>query len=1364
MRRYEKAARTSALILLLIVASVSASDWPTYRHDLARTGCTDESLGASLALQWVHTSIHAPKPAWSGPGTRPREGFLLHNRVDFDDAFQVVVAGDRLYFGSSADDKVYTLSAATGEELWSFFTGGPIRLAPTLWNGRLFVGSDDGFVYCLKADSGELVWKVRGGPAEERLLGNGRMISRWPIRSGVLVDDGVAYFGAGVFPHENVYLVAVRAEDGKVVWRDDAISEGDAYQNEFSPQGYMLATATRLFVPSGRALPVAFEKSTGQLAFNRKYGWRGEEAGGNIGGTYALLVDNQIYTGSEDHLVTLDQQTGRTGFAWFPGRRLTVAGNMSYLATGKEVLAMDRTAYAEASRRRNALEFKIRTLRTQLSASTTATGPKGSEDLQLATQDLARHNREKVEPTVKWRVTCPHDAELILCENLVLAGGQDEVCAFDRRNGECVWKTAVEGNARGLVVANGHLFVSTDKGRIYAFTPGQTGGTEGRVVRQSRSPVSDPYPQDALTPIYRAAAEAIVMESGVTKGYCLVLGAEKGRLALELAKRTNLQIVGIEPDPAKVQAARKALDTAGLYGARVVIDQGDPSILPYSNYFANLIVSDSLLLTGKIPGDAGQLARHLKPCGGVVCLGVPAGLMTRPPWRGRPGLASSGPDASNTSNVQGQDALATKEQGRDALATTAGDLADWLGQLRLGRCRLSHTNGLWAILKRGPLPGAGQWTHQYANAGNVTCSNDRIVSGPLGLLWFGEPGPAPMVNRHDAAAAPLVVNGKTFIQGENIVMAQDSYNGTMLWQRDIPGAVRTRLKARECGNLAASDDSFFVALPDRCLRLDAETGQTVATYPLPARPDEPARQWGFVAYIDGILYGSAMVRIGVSDRVFAIDSRSGEVLWQHDAKNIGNLTLALGDGWLFFIDSSLTREQRDELLRQDKSRLASLKGEEAQQAEAAMKKLDLRLAVALDVRTGGKLWDTPVDVTDCSNLGIGGGDLMAIYNDGVLLLCGANANGHYWKQFLAGQFSERRLVALSGRTGEKLWARNANYRHRPIVIGDMIVAEPWAYDLKTGQQRTRPNPISGVEAPWQFLRPGHHCTALSACPQMIVMRSGFTAYYDLHDDSGIRHFAAHRPGCWINTIPADGLVLQPEASAGCICLFPIECSIALEPRPDHYRWGIYSAKGSNTPVQHVAVNLGASGDLRVRGIGFQPMNHRQDADATKNLGPDARDTTLWLAYPRPRLPADRAAMGFALDLKVEFFPGGEYVSHAALSPTEVGLPCPVRSSSAQGIKRCTLPLRGDTDEPGEYTIRLYFPPVAHSGENKATFDIKLQGNIVVKAFDPGQSPQGASLELTGIRVDRNLELEFIRADEKTMPALSGFETILTGSS
>ncbi|MCH7559371.1 MAG: PQQ-like beta-propeller repeat protein, partial [Planctomycetes bacterium] len=352
--------------LFLITASASAADWPTYRHDNARTGSTSESLATPLSLQWIYTPAHPPRPAWSGPAKRPREGFEQRHRVIFDDAFQVAAVGNMVYFGSSSDNKVYALDAVTGHERWSFFTGGPVRLAPVVWKGRVFVGSDDGFVYCLNAKSGKLVWKVRGGPNGEKLIGSGRMISRWPIRTGVLVDAGIVYFGAGIFPHENVYLCAVRADDGTIIWKNGSISEQDAYRKEFTPQGYLLATSTRLFVPSGRGLPVGFDRATGREVFKSSYGWRGEQAGGIIGGTYALLADEQIYTGTQHHLLALNQKTGRVGFGWFPGRRLAVVGNMAYMATGRQLMAMDRTKYAEASRRRNSLEYKIKSLRSSL--------------------------------------------------------------------------------------------------------------------------------------------------------------------------------------------------------------------------------------------------------------------------------------------------------------------------------------------------------------------------------------------------------------------------------------------------------------------------------------------------------------------------------------------------------------------------------------------------------------------------------------------------------------------------------------------------------------------------------------------------------------------------------------------------------------------------------------------------------------------------------------------------------------------------------------------------------------------------------------------------------------------------------------
>jgi len=1307
-----KSFRLNLLILtglFLIMASTVEADWPTYRHDNSRSGCTGESLAAPLRLQWVYTPAHPPRPAWSGPAERPREGFKQLHRVIFDDAFQIAVAGNLVYFGSSSDNKVYALDTATGRQRWAFFTGGPVHLAPTVHKDRLFFGSDDGFAYCLNAKDGQLIWKVHLGPNDERLLGNERMISRWPVRTNVLIEDDIAYFTAGIFPHENVYVCAVQADDGTVIWKNDTISEAEAYRSDFSPQGYMLAGGKHLFIPSGRALPVGFDRATGRVTFRSNYGWRGEQAGGLIGGTYALLADNQIYTGTQTNLVALDQRTGKVGFGWFPGRRLAVVGDLAYMATGSQIIAMDRTKYAEASRRRNSLEYKIKGLRSSVRSAKGDARKKRQEQLAAAEKELEKLYRENITPTVKWSVSSTSDAELILCENLVLVGGQGQVNAYRRDSGEAAWDAKVDGKARGLAVANGRLYVSTNTGEIYCFASPAAAESEALVISLIEPPAASPYPEDELTAVYQAAAEAIVMESGVTKGYCLILGGERGRLAWALARRTELMIVAVEPDAKKVVAARRALDSAGLYGYRVLVDQGELSELPYSNYFANLIVSDSMLLTGQIPGEQAKLVRHLKPCGGVICLGAPAGA---------PGKAGK---------------------------LSWYDVKKWFDELQLGKCRISHTNGVWATARRGPLPGAGKWTHQYAEPGNTACSDDRIVAGPMGLLWFGEPGPAPMVNRHDAAAAPLAVNGRMFIQGENVVMVYDSYNAVKLWERKIPGAMRTRLKRYECGNIAASDDSFFVAVQDKCLRLDAETGETRATYNLPPGREGEYPKWGYIAYVDGIIYGTSATNRGVSDSVFAIDTADNATLWSHSGKNIINLTIAIGDGWVFFIDSSITPEQREELLQQDKAHLKSLSGEAAKKAEAAQKKIDARLAVALDARTGGKIWAKPVDVTDCSKIGIGGGELTIMYSNGVVVICGANANGHYWRQFLSGEFAERRLVALSAKTGGVLWAKDANYRHRPVIVGDTVIAEPWAFDLKTGEEKMRSHPVTGKQEIWEVFRPGHHCGAVSACAQMLFMRSGFTSYYDLLEDSGIRHFAGHRLGCWINAIPADGLALMPEASAGCVCLFPIICSVALEPRPDYERWAIYGTGGSNTPVRHLALNLGAAGDRR------DPAG------------------ILWFGYPRPSLPGDRAAMGISFPLKTEFIESGGYDRRSTEATPVAGTDTPwVYTSCARGLKRCVVPLLSDGDKPAQYTVRLYFTDFDNAEAGKRTFDVKLQGKVVLENVDiagqAGAAGKAVVREVAGVAVTRDLDIQLVRKDEKassvsTMPLLCGVELV-----
>jgi PQQ-like domain len=43
---------------------------------------------------------------------------------------------------------VYALDANTGAELWSYTTGGAVYSSPAVANGMVYIGSDDGKLYC----------------------------------------------------------------------------------------------------------------------------------------------------------------------------------------------------------------------------------------------------------------------------------------------------------------------------------------------------------------------------------------------------------------------------------------------------------------------------------------------------------------------------------------------------------------------------------------------------------------------------------------------------------------------------------------------------------------------------------------------------------------------------------------------------------------------------------------------------------------------------------------------------------------------------------------------------------------------------------------------------------------------------------------------------------------------------------------------------------------------------------------------------------------------------------------------------------------------------------------------------------------
>jgi len=1314
-----RVAISAAPLLLALTVAAQSTEWPTYMHDNTRAGSTTARLPRKVVEQWTIRSPVAPQRAWPGPGDRTIENLKLRPRVRFDEVFHVAISGGSVFFGSSVDNCVRSVDLRTGTERWRFVTGGAVRLAPTVWKNRVYFGSDDGFAYCLDHRTGRVIWKLRAGPRDERILARGHLTSRWPVRTSVLIDDGIAYFGAGTFPHENVYLHAVDARTGKSIWADDAISQRQAGRNDLTPQGYLLASSTHLFVPSGRTLPAAIDKASGRLVHKQPGG------GKQVGGSQALLADDKVMSMGEHYILALDQAKGGI-VSKLRGRQMTLSGQRAYISADGQLISVDRVRYVEANRRKHKRAKQAAKLRKKLGkhphlaaraalARARAAGADRDELRKLARQVADTKNDYEAKKTelerlvgILWRAPCKHDSALILAGDTLVVGGVDQVVGYSAKTGERLWSHAVHGEARGLAVAERHLVVSTSKGDIVSFGAGNPS-----VI----TPPPDPFAADEPGGLWGRRAQNILDTAGIRRGYCLVIGAGNGRFAYELAKRSELTIVCADSSTERVAAARDALVATGLYGSRITVDHLDLALLPYPSYFANLVVSADLFDGGKVGADPEQVARLVKPIGGVVCLVSDA--------------------AGASARIQ--------------------SWTDAIGLLAEGGKR--ETKGATTLLRRGVLPGAAEWSHLYGNTGATASIEDTRVKGGLSVLWYGDPGPSKMLNRHVGAVGPLCVNGRLFVQGEKTISAWDAYNGLFLWERENPGVLRTGVfRNYEPGDLAADGDSLFMVVEDRCERFDAATGKLVRTYRIPASAAQSGHTWGYVAVSDGILFGTSTRRDllpenkrgrgrtfkkAASNLVFAYDIATGKELWRYQGKTISHTTVAIDGGRVIFVDSSLTPAQREAMLKQDKSKLEKLTGKARKAAEKQLKRIDLRLAVALDAKTGKQLWAEPVDVTDCTGVGIGAGRLMLMAHEGHVVLAGANANGHYWKQFLKGDFSRRRLVVLSAIDGHKVWAKDANYRHRPIIVRDQIIAEPWAYEIDSGELVTRIHPLTGLATPWIFPRPGHHCGMVVATPAMMFFRSKFTAYYDRTLDSGTRHFAGHRLGCWINAIPADGLVLVPEASAGCACLFSLTSTIVFEPRVRPNVWGVYGAVGAKTPVRHMALNLGAPGDRRDR--------------AGK----------LWLGYPRP---SSRPGIDLSFSLKQRVARGGGFYSKNAESFAVEGAAVPwVHASGVIGMTRCELPLLSQGQDPATYTVRLMFVTEPDERRGQRVFDVKLQGRTVLADFEARDRKHRRAVikEFKKIPVTERLVIELVPKHQKStaaqLPRLCGIEVLRTGA-
>ena len=449
-----------AICLFGLIALGQAADWPTYQHDYARSGVARESLLAPFTDGWVHRSRHAPRPAWRGEAKWDgwNKVYDLKSRQIFDYAYHPVIADGLLYYGSSADDKIYCLDAATGEQRWTFFTEGPVRLAPTIAEGRVFVGSDDGHAYCLDAKSGKLIWKTQLGPKDYRIPGNSRIISRWPLRTGIVVIGDLAYCAAGMFPSEGVLITAIEADTGKIKWQQK--------QTDLPAQGYMLASHTRLYVPAGRNNPVVL---------NRADGKRIRVVSGQ-GGTYALLTgDNLVFGPGKTGTLGFVESNQSDQLATFKGNHMIVTPSRSFLQSDTDLSALDRSRYLDLARKRRPLKSRLGKLQDELKK--VKAGERQRQILKEAGK-LGKQLDEvqsAMQECFAWRVPSSQPLSMVLAGQTLITGGHNEVAAYSAKDGSQLWRARAEGEVFGLAVADGRLYTSTSKGVIHCYVARRLG-------------------------------------------------------------------------------------------------------------------------------------------------------------------------------------------------------------------------------------------------------------------------------------------------------------------------------------------------------------------------------------------------------------------------------------------------------------------------------------------------------------------------------------------------------------------------------------------------------------------------------------------------------------------------------------------------------------------------------------------------------------------------------------------------------------------------------------------------------------------------------------------------------------------------
>jgi outer membrane protein assembly factor BamB len=242
-----------------------------------------------------------------------------------------------------------------------------------------------------------------------------------------------------------------------------------------------------------------------------------------------------------------------------------------------------------------------------------------------------------------------------------------------------------------------------------------------------------------------------------------------------------------------------------------------------------------------------------------------------------------------------------------------------------------------------------------------------------------------------------------------------------------------------------------------------------------------------------------------------MDTNTSKLKWSYTPKySIRNNSIAIGNGNVYFIDAPLDLRDRPDY---------SKKQRRTNNSDSISK--TQRTLVALNMSDGEVVWTSSEDIY---------GTMLALSQKYDILLMAYQDTRFKLVSEVGG-----RMSALRASNGKRLWDIEARYDSRPILNDSIIYAQPGAWDL-----------LTGLKKEFNFER-SYGCGIIAGARNLLAFRSATIGYRDLLSEKGTENYGGIRPGCWINTIPAGGLLLVPDATARCVCSYLIKANIALQP-------------------------------------------------------------------------------------------------------------------------------------------------------------------------------------------------------------------------